>query len=284
MWIPNYTNTTGARRRSVFRRNIYNRHNDIGGTKQPSQNGQVRFQTIELYNTIQLQMNYQATHYTFGENSREYSIQVALNNSDEFNEMRRHSLKYRILGISINFNYNRIPSNGEKFPKMLITPETDMILASEQPLLNKNTMVWDMTQIGNKNYNFRITPANTEKINQEWLISESQWNAVLSLHIDEAGMIQYNYDQDLVSEPTPVLGEVKVSVRIKYIPNDITGNNNKASIKRISANEAIQEMKKLVAEKNGFTIKAYDKKGNIKQGETEEAKNDTNDLSDFKLE
>lgn len=232
---------------------------DIGGNKQPSQNGRINVQTIELYNTIQLQNNYSATHYVFGENSTEYSIQVALNNSNEFSELRRHALKWKIKSICISFNYNRVPNNGEKFAKMLITPETDMVLTATDPLINKNTMVWDMTHNGNKNYNFYITPANTEKINQEWQIGDSLWNAIMVLHITEQGKIQYNFDQDLINEAPVQLGEVKVSIRVVYVPNDITYGQNKSVIRQLTASEVIQKLK-LQETKDK---RKYDIKGNL---------------------
>lgn len=267
MWNPRTTTNRRNARRRINKRNR-NNPKDVGGYKQVYANGQLQTQVIELYNRIVMDNNNDAA-YKFGNDSDSYSIQTALNNSDEFNELRRNCIQYKIMFVSVSFNYNRIPNNGEKFSKMLITPETDMVLETEDPKLNRNTMIWDMTGLGNKNYNFRITNRNTEKDNQQWLIGESQWNAVCVLHISQQGENSFNFDQDMINQVTNVLGEVKVSVAVRYLKNDLRVGQNKSSITRITNQQVLNAMRLKLANELGITQPHYDKIGNSIKGEKE---------------
>jgi hypothetical protein len=96
-------------------------------------------------------------------------------------------------------------------------------LEVEDPKINSNSMVWDMSQLGTKNYSFRINGRNTEKMNSEWQIAESQWNAVLNIHLSSQGD---NYIHKIQGQTSNfVLGEFKYSFFVMYIQTDSPHDN-----------------------------------------------------------
>jgi hypothetical protein len=170
------------------------------------------------------------------------------------------------MSVALSFNYNRVPAAQDKFSKMILTPETDMVLEVENPKINSNSMVWDMSSNGTKNYSFRINGRNTEKINSEWQIAESQWNAVLNIHLSAQGT---NHIHPIPNgTPEYLLGEIKVSFRIKYIQTDSPHDNlnrithtdllNLIRVKfssEILLMKMVEEKKKLKKEKEKFDQK-----------------------------
>jgi hemerythrin superfamily protein len=207
----------------------------IGGRKQVSNTGRVQEQTINMYTNIHTGMD-NKYYFTAG---RSVNIQSMLNDEQEFLDMRKRALEYKIVQIAVNFNYNYIPTPGSRFPKMIITPETDTVLEVADPQKNRNAMVWDMTRIGNKNFNFRITRQNTEMTNREWQNGAAQWAGIAILHISEISEVQ--------SDSNINLGDVKISVQVLYRPLDTVLVYNK---NHISDKEAINMLKqKLIKEK-----------------------------------
>jgi hypothetical protein len=235
-------NKTNAMRRINNRNNNNRKQNvkDVGGYKQVYYNGPIATQTIEMYKTIGVSGDPKT--YVFDREGQTLDISALLNDTNEFLELRRRSLQFKVLEIDISFNYNRHPNAGDKFPKMLVTPETDMVIQNSDPKVNKNTMVWDMTTNGNKNYNFRITNRNTEKVNNEWQIAESFWNAICKIHLSDQGNI-FLVDMGQISQ-TWALGEMKISVLVAYTRNDTSEGFNKRNTPTTS--QAIQAMKNLM--------------------------------------
>lgn len=226
MWIPNYYNVrSNYRKRGINNQAKLEINRAEGGYKQVYNNGRVQQQTIEIYKTIGVSGNL-AYIFTDTQSDEQLNVQSLLNDNSEFLELRRTCLQYKIKMLSFSFNYNRIPQSQDKFSKMLISPETDMVLQASDPKLNNNTMVWDMTSNGSKNYNFRINNRNTEKQNQEWQISEAQWNAVCILHLTQQGEI---FIKDRESVFPVQLGEIKIAVSVVYVKAD-TENNNRVHL------------------------------------------------------
>jgi hypothetical protein len=156
--------------RYVTRNNRRNRRNNIqkievndaiGGRKSVSNTGRIHEQTINMY--TQIAVNNET--YSFPLGSSELNIQQLLNDSQEFLDMRKKCLEYKVVQVSVNFNFSYIPLPGNRFPKMILNPETDTVLETQDPKLNRNAMIWDMTKTGNKNFNFRINKRNTEETN-----------------------------------------------------------------------------------------------------------------------
>jgi hypothetical protein len=218
MWNPNYRRGGRRRRGRANKGGGIEINKAVGGTKQVYNNSRMQFQTIEFYDNIVLpDPDY---NYLFrGTNSQDYNLTSILNDNNEFLELRKRALQYKVTSVAMSFSYNRVPAGNDKFSKMIITPETDMVLEVDDPKINSNSMVWDMSVNGTKNYSFRINNRNTEKINVEWQIGESQWNAICVLHLSSQGD---NYIHPIPNQtPNFVLGEVKFSVRVKYIQTDM---------------------------------------------------------------
>jgi hypothetical protein len=232
MWNPNKYRTgvaTGKRRNGKTGKIEVS--DAIGGRKQVSNTGRVQEQTINMYTNIHTGMD-NKYYFTAG---RALNIQSMLNDEQEFLDMRKRALEYKIVQIAVNFNYNYIPTPGSRFPKMILTPETDTVLEVADPQKNRNAMVWDMTKIGNKNFNFRITKQNTEMTNREWQNGAAQWSGIAILHISEISEVQ--------SDNNINLGDVKISVQVLYRPLDTVLVYNS---KHISDKEAINEIKQMI--------------------------------------
>jgi hypothetical protein len=247
MWQPKYRSGRGKGvKRRMYNRNGIEINKAIGGNKRVYNKGRTHYQTIEMYAIIGIDTY--ANQYAFMDtSSQQYNVSAFLNDNNEFLDLRRRCMQYKVVRIAVSFNYNRIPSANDKFSKMLITPETDMVMKAEDPKINNNTMIWDMTANGSKNYNFWINSRNTEKINQEWQIGESQWNAILTLHLSSQGN-NYAYRLNGQPEITTELGEMKVSILVKYVEMDKTGDEvNRVRMKDLNAyllQEKAEEVKK----------------------------------------
>jgi hypothetical protein len=262
--IGNYI--TGSRKQRI-RRNKRNNgieiNKAIGGTKQVFNNSRIQTQTIEMYNDIILpDPDYV---YLFRNlNTKDFDISTTLNENPEFLNLRQRCLQYKVIKISISFNYNRVPGNNDKFSKMIVTPETDLVLPVENPKINRNSMVWDMTTNGTKNYNFWINNRNTEKINQEWQIGSSQWSGICKIHLSSQGD---NYIHPIPNQSSMfILGEMKISVLIRYVQND--SNENEAN--RITTSEILkycknEKEKEILEKKKVEQIQQLQKEINEKQ-------------------
>jgi hypothetical protein len=264
MWNPNYNyNNKRKRRRAYQNRKGIEVNKAVGGTKQVYNNSRVQFQTIEFYSAIALpdpDFNYMFSVT----NSPNYNLVSQLNDNDEFLNLRKRSIQYKVTSVAMSFNYNRTPSAQDKFSKMIITPETDMVLEVDDPKINSNSMIWDMSTNGTKNYSFRINNRNTEKINSEWQISESQWNAIVNVHLSSQGD---NYIHTIQGQTSNyVLGEVKFSFRIKYIQTDSPHDN----LNRITNSDLLNIMRIKFSD----MIKQYKLQQNIKALEEDKKKID----------
>lgn len=207
-----------------------------GGWKSPSFNGRVIGQTINM-KFLLIANRYQDFEYYVGTSnddmSKELNIQSRLNNNDEFLNLRKQALQYKVKNICVSINYDRVPKAGERWNKLMITPETDLI-EDDDPLLNKNTMQLDMTKNGTKNYNFRITRKNTEYDNSGWIIGQAQFSGLIKLHFSELDM---NIgDDEATTFPKSVLGTIQVAVRVVYVHKDINDSEYKKEI-RITKND-----------------------------------------------
>jgi hypothetical protein len=233
MWNPNRTRqfTVAGRRNRFKRMNKLEISDAIGGRKSVNNTGKIIEQTVNMYTHIAVTND----QYSFPLGSKELNIQALLNDSQEFLDLRRKALEYKIVQVAVNFNYNYIPLQGNRFPKMILTPETDTVLQVQDPLKNRNSMVWDMTRIGNKNFNFRISKQNTEESNLEWQNGAAQWSGICILHLSQVSTVE--------SDPNVNLGDVKISVQVLYRPVD-----SGVIVNRITDKEVIQYMKNKMKE------------------------------------
>jgi hypothetical protein len=234
MWNPNrtrqFTNQSRKRSRSNFKNGIEINHAD-GGWKSPSYNGKIIGQTINMKFLIAANYHQDFAYFIGADSSdltQDFDLTAKLNDNDEFLQLRKQALQYKVKNICVSINYNRIPKAGERWNKLMITPETDLI-EQDDPLLNKNTMQLDMTKNGTKNYNFLITKMNTEYDNQGWIIGQAQFSGILKLHLSQ---LDTNVgDPDASTFDKSVLGTVQVAVRVVYIHKDINQSDARSRTK-----------------------------------------------------
>jgi hypothetical protein len=225
--VYNMITSTRRKPRRFYNNNGIEINKAEGGWKSPSYNGKIIGQTINM--KFLLVGNYhQDFAYYIGSDSydltQDFDITSKLNDNDEFLQLRKQALQYKVQNICVSINYCRIPKAGERWNKLMITPETDLI-EQDDPLLNKNTMQLDMSKNGTKNYNFRITKRNTEYDNSGWIIGQAQFSGIVKLHLSQ---LDTNVgDPDASSFDKSVLGTVQVSARIVYIHKDINQSDAK---------------------------------------------------------
>jgi hypothetical protein len=203
----------------------------VGGNKSVSNTGKIIEQTVNFYSSIVVGNN-QYYFNVANQPVRALNIQQLLNNDDEFLTLRKKALEYKIKSISVSFNYCYIAQQGFKVPKIVLTPETDTVLQVEDPLKNRNTMTWDMTIQGTKNFNFYLNKRNTEESNLEWQNSAAQWSAIAILHLSEVSSVEM--------ESNINLGDVKISVQVLYKPVDTQVVPNKNRISKYQMEEYVR--------------------------------------------
>lgn len=257
-------------------------NNAQGGYKSVVSNGKNVVQVIDFYGYLVVQPN-QGFQYAFDDSqyvTREFDISAKLNDNQEFLTLRKQALQYNITDIAININYNRVPYSGEKWSKLILTPETDKVLQSTDPRINRNSMVLDMSTNGNKNYTFKINRRNTDSDNAGWIIGEAQFSGICKIHISEAGS---NYsNQQMVEAYQAQLGEFKISVRVVYKHMDVNEINRNTGRKRITDKEIIKEIANTELIQNKIKEKHVKEKEKqiqeLKQQLTELTYTDINDL------
>lgn len=246
MWNPNYnSNTFQARRRIRRKRNQIEINKAEGKNKIITDFGPIRRIAINSYSAIYVQ---QDTLYYILQNSlkRVFNFQEDLRASQEFQNWKYRAAAFKFETVCISFNYNRIPNGGEKFAKILLTISSDMIPFVDNPDKNRNSMIWDMSHNGTKNFNFRITNRNTEKINQEWQNPDSDWSGVLKCSISEVDQASTRVKPDTeLGEDFPIkIGELKITYRIAFRLTDTSF----AVREMPSTAEAINYIKKQIVE------------------------------------
>jgi hypothetical protein len=248
--IPRYM--TG--RRSKFGRRRINKGLEInkadGGWKSTRYNGRSISQTIN-WKLLLIANRYQDFAYYVGNDNedmtKDLDIAAQLNDKDEFLTLRKQALQYRVENVCLTINYSRIPKAGERWNKLMITPETDLIEVSD-PLLNKNSMYLDMSHNGTKNYNIRINRGNTESDNAGWIIGQAQFSGILKYHFDQLDMNIGDQDADTFAKS--VLGTVQIAVRIRYVHKDINDVDAKSQRTHFSKGEIMNFIKNKMIEEN----------------------------------
>lgn len=131
MWNPNrtqqFTNTMTTNRRNNRKPIKYEINDAIGGYKQVSNTGRIQEQSINMYTNIATGMD-NKYYFTAG---RQVNIQAMLNDEQEFLDMRKRALEYKVVQIAVNFNFNLVPTPGTRLPKMILTPEKTKIRKSK---------------------------------------------------------------------------------------------------------------------------------------------------------
>lgn len=241
--IARYMQRRRRKRNNILTNGKLEVNKAVGGYKSLANNGRIQEQTIDMYVSIYAnQAEY--SQYSFTQSyDRNYNIQAKLNDNEEFLKLRSRCIQYKIKQVSLSFNYCRVPASKEIFSKMILTPESDQVLEVVDPKLNRNSMTWDMTQNGTKNYQFRINKRNTNEDNVEWQSADSQWSGVLIIHISEQGENRILEGEQAIDY---YLGTMKVSVNVIYVQNDST---NVVKRKEIDTSQAVKLLTTLINNK-----------------------------------
>jgi hypothetical protein len=173
--------------------NLIANANAVGGFKSISNTGPLRPLIVDIYQRMivmprtRLDSSYLTGAYEFYYDNDTSGIELdmvsLLNQDQEFLDWRQYSSAFVVDSCTVNFNYCRMPRDGEYFPKMLIYPETDVVDFVPDPTQERNTMVWDMTNPGNKNYNVRFVRRNMYTQDLGWQVSSNGWTGTYKIRV-----------------------------------------------------------------------------------------------------
>jgi hypothetical protein len=222
---------TGGRRQRRGRRRGYNnlmaKAMAVGGAKSISNTGPLRPLTVDIYKNIsaaigsEIDDNYHHFTYQFGDENDTYQqldLVAALNADTEFLDWRQYSSAFVVKSATVSFNYCRQPRDGEIFTQMTLSPETDVIDFVPAPLQEKNTMKWDMTCVGTKNYNVKFVRRNMYTQDLGWQVSSNGWTGTYKLAIGSAdnGMNKIKIQNNEESAYPINLGVLHITFRVIF--------------------------------------------------------------------
>jgi hypothetical protein len=199
----------------------------VGGFKSISNTGPLRPLTVDIYDAICVvpgtdidEHYYHGTYQfnNFGETLTQYDVVNALNADQEFLDWRQYSSAFIVRGATISFNYCRMPRDGEVFPQMILSPETDVVDFVPDPLQEKNTMKWDMTQPGTKNYNVKFVRRNMFTQDLGWQQSSNGWTGTYKLKIGSVNneLIKIKFEGNEESGQPLVIGTLHITFRVLF--------------------------------------------------------------------
>jgi hypothetical protein len=209
------TRRTGRKRRNK-RGNINSlvaNANSIGGFKRISNTGPLRPLVVDIYHTLAVNVvasqdeKYYTGDYVFWD-GYSYSLQLdmveQLNKDQEFLDWRQYSSAFCVQSATINFNYCRMPRDGEYFPKLMLSPETDVVDFVPDPKSERNTMVLDMTTTGNKNYNVKFKRGNQFTQDLGWQPSSSGWTGTYKIALSSVEPVTIKTSSEQAAEPIKI--------------------------------------------------------------------------------
>lgn len=209
--------------------------------------------------------------YIYGFNASFTSFSVRKNltafiDNDEFNDYLAISDQYKVFGINVNIDINRIPQAGDILPKLLLYYDTDNYV-TEYPLTASNVMHLSLTQPGNKNYNVRFNKANINKDYIGWRNTQDAYNTKIELCATSASEAFITGNPDYVR-----LGTIKVTYNVKFRLRDRKLNvskkdkveNKVKDIKEDDINKSFEEVNSSLNKCNNVLYKLKNKLKNKK--------------------
>jgi hypothetical protein len=241
---PSNTRTRFQRRNQNDRRY---RNNGVeinraeGGFKRINNSGIIKSMGINFYGDLNL-IRQNATNNTW-----EYyfgvipiiNVTEKLNEDEEFINAVKNSSQYKIMGVSLMLQNNRIPQAGDLYSRMLLSATTDKVSVNDLTKDN-NVMKLNMSTLGTKNFNFRFNIANTTPEHLAWQSSESLWEGVAQIRIQGESLSNLAGGSDL--PVTVKIGSFKVTVHILLRTQDTT--NSVSPTKQINVKEEIEKLKR----------------------------------------
>jgi hypothetical protein len=249
-----YITQAGYRNRNIKKNNRTIEINKaVGGIKPVILSGPVRRLTVDSY--VEIVVNSQEdtfvdSSYYWRNNYLNFTtldLVSLLNQDNEFINWRAYSSAFKITAVNISFNYTRIPHSGEFFPKIMLSPETDVVDLMYQPLQEHNNMIWDMSSLGVKNYTIKIRRNNTYTQDLGWQNAANGYSGTLKVTIGSQLKDAYVYGQTNLGRET--LGVVHVSIKCTMKLNDSErpinkrGENNPVPTKliRLAQDQIVKE-------------------------------------------
>jgi hypothetical protein len=227
--------TSVTRRRNLNRgRNsgIEINHAD-GGWKDIARTGASRTLVVNLYGRLILEKSTLTTAYypklqlasdNYTVNYSYLNLKYALETSPELTEWRGVTLSWKPTTVCTSINYTRVPQSNDKLAKLVLWYETDKTLDISNPLLERTSMILDMSKTGTKNFNFRLNRRNTKVENLQWITANSSFLGDILLNIT-AQDASYLNDQSVQEQ---LLGTFKTSISLRLILKDTSSNMAKA--------------------------------------------------------
>jgi len=192
------------------------------------------------------------------------NLQTELAGAQEMIDYLKISDQYKVIGININTDIDRIPNAGDILPKLLMYYDTDMFTTA-YPLTASNVMHLSISSNGNKNYNVLLNRNTIPKDYIGWIASSTAYNTKLKLHIGQANNC-YLYGDP---ENDTRLGTIKVTFNVKFRLRDQNFDETKAG------NMTIQQK----IEKGIFVDEPRYKEVAVQTDEIEDKKVETNEIS-----
>jgi hypothetical protein len=192
--LRNRTNTrTRFTRRNQDNRRFRNGGMEInkaeGGFKRINNSGIVKSMGINFYGDLNLIRQNAANNtweYYFGVIPL-LNVAEKLNEDQEFINAVKNSSQYKVMGVSLMLQNNRIPQTGDVYSRLLLSATTDKVSVNDLTKDN-NVMKLNMSTLGTKNFNFRFNIANTNPENLAWQSSENLWNGTAQVRIQGEGL------------------------------------------------------------------------------------------------
>jgi len=259
-------NAAPARFKRDYRRNGIEVNRAEGGFKKMLPNRKTVQIAINRYFNLEA-VKQSDNSYIYGFNASFTNFGVRKNltafiDNDEFNDYLAISDQYKVFGINVNVDINRIPQAGDILPKLLLYYDTDNYV-TEYPLTASNVMHLSVTQPGNKNYNVRFNRANINKDYIGWRNSQDAYNTKIELCATSASEAFIAGNPDFVR-----LGTVKVTYNVKFRLRDrklnVTKKNDKVEkkekeISNDDINNSFEQVNKYLNKCNNILYKFKNK-------------------------
>lgn len=277
--VRTVTNTKRRRRRNNNAGNGLEINRAEGGRKSNVQTGAFRTLTVDLYGRVVLmkeQLGYvpkfQLAVEDFTNVYNYLDIATNLNLAPEFVQWKRNALKYKVLSVTMTFNYTRVPEGNDKIAKLLLWFDTDLAEV-KAPLLESTVMKLDMSKTGTKNYGIVLNKRNMKPDHVDWFNSEDDYSGIIYLNI---GSQDYNYlNNDSVN--TQLLGTFKISINVALVLKDLAYDNNRKVVTKgklggIKEDALLTRLQQLSIQDSEKKESKGDEKGEEKKMKKEEDK------------
>jgi hypothetical protein len=139
-----------------------------------------------------------------------FELNTKLAGCTEFQNYLNISEQYKVFGVNISIDVNRIANAGDILPKMILYYDTDKI-TTKNPLTANNVMSLIMHTPGTKNYNVSLNKRNMNPEYIGWLATDKVYDCKLRLHIGNTSNIFLNGNPEYVR-----LGTVKITFNVKF--------------------------------------------------------------------